>query len=74
MEWKGSVLCTRYRNRLAVVQQGTQSWVATGTAAEPETQWTFQIVAMDAYGLELVRSNRFGEIDYEAENIRQEIC
>ena len=57
-------------NRLAVVQQGTQSWVATGTAAEPETQWTFQIVAMDAYGLELVRSNRFGEIDYEAENIR----
>ena len=60
-------------NRLAIVQQGTQSWIATGTAVDPETQWTFQIVAMDEYGLELVLSNRFGEIDYEAENIRRGI-
>ncbi|MBN1424529.1 hypothetical protein JXA88_08235 [Candidatus Fermentibacteria bacterium] len=55
-----------YAHRLAVVPQGTTTWQSENSAGNPAQNWAYLILAVDPAELELCRSNRVGEFDFEA--------
>ena len=67
--WFVPDLTASYANRVAVVPGGTTTWSSPAGVGDIDDTWIYLAVAMDATDQEIVRSNRCGEIDYEAENI-----
>jgi hypothetical protein len=55
-----------YEYRLGILPPGTTSWIATDSPGNPEYDWTYLVMAVDATEAELCRSNRVGEFDFEA--------
>jgi hypothetical protein len=55
-----------YVHRLAVVPQGTTTWSSAGGVGDPASNWTYLVMAVDATGAELARSERVGEHDFAA--------
>ena len=53
-----------YANRVTVLPSGTTSWSSTAGMGDPETNWTYLVMAVDGSGVELCRSNRAGECDF----------
>jgi hypothetical protein len=56
-----------YVNRVAVVPAGTTMWSSTNGFADPDQNWTYLVIAMENTNIELVRSNRAGEHDFDCE-------
>jgi hypothetical protein len=53
-----------YTNRLAVLPYGSTSWSSASGVGDPSTNWTYQVVAVDASNQEVCRSERVGEHDF----------
>jgi hypothetical protein len=53
-----------YDHRLAVVPQGTTTWLSSSGVGDPGNNWTYLVVAVDAAGAEMARSARVGEHDF----------
>jgi hypothetical protein len=53
-----------YRNRLAVFPGNITDWSTAAGIADPDTNWTYVVAAVDASGREMARSNRLGEHDF----------
>ncbi len=51
-------------NRVAVVGEGTTTWSTQTAIGDPAHNWTYLVRAMSPSGVELVRSNRVGEHDW----------
>jgi hypothetical protein len=58
-----------YDNRLAVIPAWITSWSSSNGVGDPDNNWTYLVVAVNASNEELARSNHCGEHDFEA-NIR----
>jgi hypothetical protein len=56
-----------HEHRLAVVAQGTTNWVSPYPVGDPESNWAYLVIAVDELESELTRSNRVGELDYDAD-------
>jgi parallel beta-helix repeat protein len=54
-------------NRLAIVPSGTTTWSSSNGIGDPDHNWTYLVSAVDGSNLELIRSNRVGECDYDAD-------
>lgn len=52
-----------YQHRLAVVWPET-SWSSPNGVGDPNCNWTYMVLAVDASEQELCRSNRFGQFDF----------
>jgi hypothetical protein len=52
-------------NRVAVVPAGTTTWTSANGVGDPDHNWTYLVVAVDASEQELCRSDRFGEHDFD---------
>lgn len=57
-------LSSPYEHRIAVVPSGTITWSSPNGVGDPDNNWTYQVVAVDASDWVLCLSNRFGEHDY----------
>jgi hypothetical protein len=53
-----------YQHRLAVVSPLVRTWSSGNGVGDPDSNWTYMILAVDAGEQELGRSNRFGEHDF----------
>ena len=51
-------------HRLAVLPPETLTWSSASGVGDPENNWTYQVIAVDAIGLDMARSNRSGEYDF----------
>jgi hypothetical protein len=56
-----------YMNRVGVVPAGTTTWSSTNGIGDPTNNWTYLVIAVDETELELARSNRVGEHDFDCE-------
>jgi len=56
-----------YVNRVAVVPGGTTSWSSPNGIADPAINWTYLLSAIGESNVELARSNRVGERDFDLE-------
>jgi hypothetical protein len=54
-------------NRLGVVTPDVTTWSSANGIGDPESNWTYLIVAVDAIGQEIMRSNLSGEYDLQAD-------
>jgi len=59
-----------FEYRIDVVPQGTVSWTGQNGVGDISENWYYLVMAVDGTGRELIRSSRFGEFDYQAEDIR----
>jgi hypothetical protein len=57
-------LTSPYQHRLVVLPPATTIWPSTSGIGDPAHNWTYLVIAVDASGHELCRSNRFGEHDF----------
>ena len=55
-----------FENRLAVVF-GDTTWIASQGVGDPDHNWTYLIMAVDDGDMEIVRSNRVGDWDFDAD-------
>ena len=55
-----------FEYRLAVLPGTTTTWQTTNGIGDPAYNWAYIILAADAAGLEIARSNRIGEFDFDA--------
>jgi hypothetical protein len=53
-----------YDLRLDVLPSGSATWSNSSGVGDPEANWTYLVIAVDATESELARSNRAGEQDY----------
>jgi hypothetical protein len=53
-----------YEHRLAILSGGWNSWSIANGIGDPDSNWTYLLVAVDNAGQELERSNRAGEHDF----------
>jgi len=53
-----------YDNRLAVLPGGTTSWQTSNGIGDPESNWSYMILAVNNAETEITRSNRIGEYDF----------
>ncbi len=53
-----------YQHRLVVMPPTTTWWGAWSGVGDPDSNWTYLVLAVDATEQELCRSNRFGEHDF----------
>jgi hypothetical protein len=58
-------LAPGYAHRLATLPAGSTLWSTTTGLSNPTDNWTYLIVAVDSDGLEITRSNRLGEFEFE---------
>jgi hypothetical protein len=56
-----------YVNRIATVPGGTTTWSSTNGIADPDNNWTYLVMAVDETEVELARSNRVGEHDFNTD-------
>jgi YVTN family beta-propeller protein len=57
-----------YAYRIAVLSPGTTTWSSSNGVGDTSANWTYLVIAVDATELELARSNRFGEHDFDTGN------
>jgi len=55
---------TPYEFRQAVLPATTTAWGTPEGIGDPEDNWTYMLIAVDAYDRELLRTNRVGEFDF----------
>jgi hypothetical protein len=55
-----------WNHRLAVLSPDT-TWASASGVSDPDHNWTYQVIAVDASEQEMCRSNRAGEWDYGLE-------
>jgi titin len=60
-------LLSPYEHRIAVVPSGTTMWSSTNGIGDPNNNWSYRVVAVDASEWVLCLSNRFGEQDFLAD-------
>ncbi len=65
-QWFVPGLAPGFEHRVASVIAPTTSWSSSDGVGEPAANWTYLIIAVDESEQELSRSNRAGELDYEA--------
>jgi hypothetical protein len=53
-----------FAHRLAVLPQGTVTWASASGVGDPDTNWSYTVIAVDPASQEIGRSNRIGEWDY----------
>ena len=53
-----------FEHRLDVLSSDTTTWSSSSGVGDPDHNWTYLVMAVDAMGQELMRSNRVGEHDY----------
>jgi hypothetical protein len=53
-----------YLHRLVVLSPDITTWCSTDGVGDPDHNWTYSVLAVDATEQELCRSNRIGEHDY----------
>ena len=56
-----------YENRLAVLQPSVLTWSTANGVYDPEANWNFLVIAVDASDAELMRSTRAGEFDFSTD-------
>lgn len=56
-----------YVNRLAVIPVGVTAWSSANGVGNQSDNWTYLLSAIDDSNLEIVRSNRVGEHDFDVE-------
>ena len=56
-------LTSPYQHRLAVLPPLVTTWSCSNGICDPDHNWTYLVVAVDAGDQELARSNYFGECD-----------
>ncbi len=61
-------LLSPYSHRLAVLPASTTTWSGANGIGDPDHNWTYLVVAVDALDQELMRSNRVGEHDFSTGN------
>ena len=54
-----------YQHRLAILSPGWTSWSIANGIGDPDSNWTYLLVAVDYAGQELERSNRVGQFDWD---------
>jgi hypothetical protein len=54
-----------YPYRLTVLPSGTTTWSSADGVSDPDHNWTYLVLAVDAADQEMARSNRFGEFDFD---------
>ncbi len=57
-----------YAYRIAVLPSGTTTWSSSSGIGDTSANWTYLVIAVDATEMELARSNRFGEHDFDTGN------
>jgi hypothetical protein len=57
-------LVSPYQHRLTLLPPGTATWASPSGIGDPDHNWTYLVLAVDATGQELCRSNRVGEHDF----------
>jgi hypothetical protein len=57
-----------YQHRLAVLLPEFQTWSTANGVGDPDHNWTYLVLAVDAVEQELCRSNRVGEFDFNTGN------
>lgn len=62
----GPGLTSPYAYRLAVLPPGTTTWSSANGIGDPDHNWTYLVLAVDAVEQLLGSSNRFGEHDFWA--------
>ncbi|MCU0612806.1 MAG: hypothetical protein MUE60_13590, partial [Candidatus Eisenbacteria bacterium] len=55
-----------YVHRIETLDGSAVAWSTDAAPGDPDSNWTYMIIAVDAAGQELARSNRAGEFDYAA--------
>jgi hypothetical protein len=60
-------LTSPYLHRLAVVSSLVNTWSCPNGIADPDHNWTYLVVAVDAAEQELARTNYFGEHDFDTD-------
>jgi hypothetical protein len=58
-----------YEHRLALISSLVLTWASPNGIGDPDSNWTYLVIAADAQAQELCRSNRVGEQDFEMANI-----
>jgi hypothetical protein len=58
------VMLPPYANRLATLPVGTTSWSSPSGIGDPDNNWAYLVVAVDASNHEVCRSERVGEHDF----------
>jgi hypothetical protein len=53
-----------YLYRLATLSPIATSWSSANGVGDPDHNWTYLVLAVDAGEQELIRSNRVGEFDF----------
>ena len=53
-----------YTNRLAVIPRGTDAYATTEGINDPDNNWTYMMIAVDAQERERYRTSRFGAFEY----------
>ena len=54
-----------YAFRLDVLPQDSTSWTSANGISDPDAQWSYQIIAVDDFDIELSRTNKVGEYDFD---------
>jgi YVTN family beta-propeller protein len=67
MAWFDPGFAPGYEFRLAVLPPATTTWSSANGVGDPNANWTYLVMAVDASEQELARSNRAGEHDFEAD-------
>ncbi len=61
--WFVPSLAPGFQHRLAVLFPAVTAWSSVSGVGDPDSNWTYLVLAVDALGRELCRSNRVGEHD-----------
>lgn len=65
--WFDPGVAPGYEHRVAVLPPDTTTWSSAAGIGEATVNWTYLIMAVDATGGEMARSNRVGAHDFEAD-------
>ncbi len=57
-----------YQHRLAVLSPLFRTWSSPNGIGQPDSNWTYLVLAVDTTEEELSRSNRYGEQDFDTSN------
>jgi len=63
--WFPAEVISPYTNRIEIIDPAEIEYSISSGIGDTESNWTYQILAMDDQDKELARSNRAGELDFE---------
>jgi hypothetical protein len=58
-------LVSPYGYRLTTLSSGTTTWSSSNGVGDTANNWSYMVIAVDASDQEIIRSNRFGEHDFD---------